>query len=219
MRHRFGLVLAIAMMVLGTMLGAAAPASARYMTGAALLEWCKDDGSTFCPGYIAGMADYQSVLQSLDTPTEIFCLPSNVKLGVLRPVVLDGLAARPRAALEEVAAALLLPALAQRFPPLPGNRGCPERAAAYMTGTELLEWCQDAAARLCNGYIAALVDYQDELQRRDTPTPRFCLRADTRLSDLYTLTLEVLRANPPREMRKLAASLVIPGFLRTYPCR
>jgi len=34
------------------------------------------------------VADYQSVLQRLDTPTPRFCLPSNVKLGVLRQVVL-----------------------------------------------------------------------------------------------------------------------------------
>jgi hypothetical protein len=212
-RYRFGLAVVVAM------LGLAAPASARYMTGAALLDWCRDDGSTFCPGYLAAMADYQSVLQRLDTETLMFCLPSNVKLGALRTVALDGLGARPRDELGEVAAALLLPALARRFPALPGDRGCPERAAAYVTGTELLEWCRDDASRLCNGYLAALVDYQDELQRRDTSTPRFCLRADTRLSDVHDLALERLQANPPSEMRKLAASLVIPGLLRAFPCR
>jgi hypothetical protein len=212
------LVILAAGAVVAAMLGGAAPASARYMTGAALLDWCKDDGSTFCPGYLAAMADYQSVLQSLNTDTELFCLPSNVKLGALRPIALDGLAARPQdELLKGVAAALLLPLLAQRYPPQAG--GCAERAAAYLDGYALLEWCQDEASRLCQGYIAAIVDYQDELARRDTATPRFCLREDTRMSELYTLTLKVLRANPPREMRKLAASLVIPGFFRTYPCR
>jgi hypothetical protein len=219
MRYRF--LLAIVVAVLGFAgPGVVGPASARYMTGAALLDWCKDDGSTFCPGYLAAMADYQSVLQSLNTDTELFCLPNNVKLGALRPIALDGLGARPQdELLKGVAAAMLLPALAERYPPLPGDRGCAEKAAAYLDGTALLEWCQDEASRLCQGYIAAIVDYQDELVRRDTATPRFCLREDTRMSELFALTLKVLRANPPREMRKIAASLVIPGFFRTYPCR
>ena len=208
------------LMVVAVVLGWAAPASARYMTGAALLDWCKDDGSTFCPGYLAGMADYQSVLQALNTDTELFCLPNDVKLGALRPIALDGLAQIPQdARLKGVAAALLLAPLAKGYPALPGDRGCAQKAAAYLDGSALLEWCQDEASRLCQGYIAALVDYQDELVRRDTATPRFCLREDTRMSELYTLTLKVLRANPPREMQKIAASLVIPGFFRTYPCR
>src|SRR4051794_763482 len=127
---RIQLMLMVVVTTLVTSLGLATPASARYMTGAALLDWCKDDGSTFCPGYLAAMADYQSVLQSLDTNTEQFCLPSNVKLGALRPIALDGLAAiSPEDLLKGVAAALLLPALAKRYPPLPGDRGCAERAA------------------------------------------------------------------------------------------
>ncbi len=71
----------------------------------------------------------------------------------------------------------------------------------------------------CNGYIAALVDYQDELQRAAAVTPRFCLRPDTKLSDLHDLALERLRANPPSELRKLAASLVIPALIREFGCR
>ena len=217
---RIRLFLMVVVTALATTLGVATPASARYMTGAALLDWCKDDGSTFCPGYLAAMADYQSVLQSLNTDTKLFCLPSNVKLGALRPIALDGLATiAPDDLLKGVAAALLLPPLAKKYPALPGDRGCAERAAAYLDGYTLLEWCQDDSSRLCQGYIAALVDYQDELARRDVATPRFCLRADTRMSELFTLTLTVLRANPPREMQKIAASLVIPGFFRTYPCR
>jgi hypothetical protein len=206
----------IAVVLLGV--ATPAPASARYMTGLALLDWCKDDGSTFCPGYLAAMADYQSVLQSLDTDTPLFCLPSNVKLGALRTVALDGLGARPQEALADLAATVLLPALARRYPPR-GARGCAQRAAAYVDGDTLLDWCKDDASRLCQGYLAGLVDYQDELVRRDTVTPRFCLPGDKRMSDVHALALQVLRANPPREMQKLAASLVIPGFLRAYPCR
>ena len=67
MRIRLGLAIVLAMLGLGV----PAPASARYMTGAALLEWCRDDGSTFCPGYIAAMADYQSVLQSLEDSADL----------------------------------------------------------------------------------------------------------------------------------------------------
>lgn len=206
-------------------LAAPSPASARYMTGLALLDWCKDDGSTFCPGYLAAMADYQSVLQSLGTDTPTFCLPSAVPLAALRTVALDGLGAlareglgpRPVETLGDVAAAVLVPALVQRFPARGGR--CAERAAAYVDGDTLLDWCRDDGARLCHGYLAALVDYQDELARRDTATPRFCLPADMRLSELHKLTLQVLQANPPRERRKIAASLVIPGLFRTYPCR
>jgi hypothetical protein len=196
-----------------------APASARYMTWAALLDWCRDDRSTFCPGYLAALADYQSVLQRLDTDTPRFCLPSNVKLAALRVVVLDQLAAKSPAELRGVASDLMVPALARRFPELSGNRGCAERAAAYVTGYELIDWCQENDARFCAGYIAALVDYQDALQRADTATPRFCLADDSKLSDLQDLALSRLRANPPGELRKLAASLVIPAFFRRFPCR
>ena len=212
----------VLMLCLGLVVGLGAggrPAMARYMTGLALLDWCRDDGSTFCPGYLAAVADYQSVLQRLDTPTPRFCLPSNVKLGVLRQVVLGELGGQPRDALGDVAARLLVPALAQRFPAPAGDRDCPSTAAAFVTGAELIDWCEDEASRFCNGYIAALADYQDELQRADTITPRFCLGADTRMSDLYRLTLERLRANPPSELRKLAASLVVPGLIRAFPCR
>jgi hypothetical protein len=195
------------------------PSSARYMTGLALLDWCKDDGSTFCPGYLAALADYQSVLQALDTETPRFCLPSNVKLAALRSVVLEQLGAEQPDALAGVAADLMIPALARRFPELGADRGCAERAASYVTGYELIDWCQDEASRFCAGYIAALVDYQDGLQRLDTPTPRFCLGTDTKLSELEELALRGLRANPPSELRKLAASLVVPAFFRKYPCR
>src|SRR5271168_1516024 len=106
---------ALAALVLAVGLGGA-PVSARYMTGLALVDWCKDDGSTFCPGYIAALVDYQSVLQVLDTETPRFCLPSNVKLAELRGVVLDQLGAQPPDALRGVAANLMVPALAQRFP-------------------------------------------------------------------------------------------------------
>jgi hypothetical protein len=195
------------------------PAQARYMTGLALLDWCRDDGSTFCPGYLAALADYQSVLQRLDTETDRFCLPSNVKLAILREVTLRDLGAQPREQLSEVAARVMIPALARRFPAPAGDQPCPFTAAAYVTGNELLDWCLDDAARFCAGYVAALVDYQDELQRLDVATPRFCLAADAKLSDLHRLTVETLRANPPSEMRKLAASLVVPGLFRRYPCR
>lgn len=221
-RHRVGsgkgLTRALAALALMIALGCP-PASARYMTGLALLDWCKDDGSTFCPGYIAALVDYQSVLQVLDTDTPRFCLPSNVKLGELRGVVLDQLGGQPAGVLRGVASNLMVPALAQRFP-APGNdRDCAQRAASYVTGYELIEWCQDETARFCAGYIAALVDYQDELRRAGTATPRFCLAEDTQLSTLERLALRRLRANPPSELRKLAASLVIPALFREFPCR
>jgi hypothetical protein len=209
---------ALAALVLALGWGAA-PAGARYITGLALLDWCRDDGSTFCPGYLAGLADYQSVLQVLDTPTRRFCLPSNIKLAVLREVVLDQLGAQPPGELGDVAATVMIPALARRFPAPAGGRECPRRAASFVSGNELLEWCRDDASRLCNGYLAALVDYQDELQRVDAATPRFCLPVDTKLSDVHQLALERLGANPPSELRKLAASLVVPGLIRRFPCR
>ena len=80
------------------------PASARYMTGLALLDWCRDDASTFCPGYIAALADYQKVLQDIDMAPLRFCLPSNVKLAELRKVVIDQLGPLPPDALQAVAA-------------------------------------------------------------------------------------------------------------------
>ncbi|MEJ0069223.1 MAG: Rap1a/Tai family immunity protein [Pseudomonadota bacterium] len=55
------------------------------------------------PGYIAGLVDYQSVLQVIDTETTRFCLPSNVKLKELRPVVLDQLGAKSPDELRAVA--------------------------------------------------------------------------------------------------------------------
>jgi hypothetical protein len=211
------LACALAALVLTVGLGGA-PASARYMTGLALVDWCKADGSTFCPGYIAGMVDYQSALQTLDTDTPRFCLPSNVKLAELRSVVLGQLGAKSPNELSAVAANLMVPALAQRFPTLPGTRGCAERAAAYVTGYELIDWCADDTSRFCAGYIAALVDYQDLLQSAGTWTPRFCLAENAQLSALEQLALLRLRANPPSELRKLAASLVVPAFFRQFPC-
>ena len=80
-------------------------------------------------------------------------------------------------------------------------------------------WCQDDTNRLCNGYLAAIVDYQDELQRVDAPTRRFCLPDDMRISDVHRLAVERLNANPPSERRKLAVSLVVPGLSLRYPCR
>ncbi len=195
------------------------PAAARYMTGLALLDWCRDDGSTFCPGYLAALADYQSVLQAIDTPTARFCLPSNVKLAALRAVVLERLGARPPAELAGLAPTVMIQELARRFPAPPGDGPCRQRAAAFVSGNELIAWCEDEASRLCTGYLAALVDYQDELQRVDAATPRFCLPGDTRLSEVQRLALERLNANPASERRKLAASLVVPGLIRRYPCR
>lgn len=210
-----GAVVALAV----TVGGGGAPASARYMTGLALLDWCRDDGSTFCPGYIAALVDYQSVLQVLDTETPRFCLPSNVKLAELRGIVLDQLGPQPPDALRAVAANLMVPALARRFPAPADDRDCAERAASYVDGNDLIDWCQDDTSRFCAGYIAALIDYQDALQRVNTRTPRFCLAEDTQLSALEHFALLRLRANPPSERRKLAASLVIPALIREFPCR
>jgi len=199
--------------------GPGAPsASARYMTGLALLDWCRDDGSTFCPGYLAALADFQSALQVLDVETPRFCLPSDVQLRELRTVVLERLAARKPAELAGVAAAVMVPELAHRFPSA-RNGECAERAAAYVDGDALIEWCRDDTARFCAGYIAALVDYQDELVRAGTGVRRFCLPDDASLDGLVALSLRGLRANPASERRKLAASLVIPLFFRTFPCR
>ena len=204
--------------VLAWMVGpGAAPAAARYMTGAALLDWCRDDGSTFCPGYLAALADYQSTLQVLDVDTPRFCLPSNVKLRELRTVVLDQLSTLPPDQLRAVAAALMIPQLARRFPADAGG-GCAARAAAYVDGDALIEWCRDDTARLCSGYIAALVDYQDELVRAGAGVRRFCLPEDTSLDALVRLSLKGLQANPASERRKLADSLVIPLLYRTFPC-
>jgi len=210
---------AAALAVLALIGGGATPARARYMTGAALLDWCRDDASTFCPGYLAALADYQSALQAIDARAPRFCLPSNVKLAALREVATGPLAALPPDRLRAAAADVMIEALVQRFPPTRAREGCTERAAAYVTGYELIDWCADETSRLCAGYVAALVDYQDLLQRDDSETPRFCLPADQRLSDLTDLALRRLRANPPGELRKLAASLVVPAFARTYPCR
>jgi hypothetical protein len=217
-RYRKAMGRALAALVLTVGLGQA-PASARYMTGLALLDWCRDDGSTFCPGYLAALIDYQSVLQRIDTPTTRFCFPSNTRLAALREVVLGALGQRPPDELRDVAARLMIGALAQRFPAPGGDGECARTAAAFVTGAELIEWCEDDTSRVCTGYLAALVDYQDELQRADTSTPRFCLPADTRLSELHRLALVRLHANPPSELRKLAASLVIPGLIRAFPCR
>lgn len=196
-----------------------APAEARYITGAALLDWCRDDGSTFCPGYLAALADYQSVLQRLDTPTRRFCLPSNVKLAVLREIVLDQLGREAPDALTALAPTVMITALARRFPAPSDDADCPRRAAAYVDGNELITWCEDDTSRFCAGYLAGLVDYQDELRRLAVATPRFCLPGDTKLSEIHRLALDQLRANPPGERRKLAASLVIPGWIRQFPCR
>ncbi len=198
---------------------APAPAAARYMTGSALLDWCRDDASTFCPGYLAALADYQSVLQAIDTPSARFCLPSNVKLGVFREVVLSQLTTRPPAELGGLAPTVMIPELARRFPAPGGDGPCPQRAAAYVSGDELIAWCEDELNRLCTGYLAAIVDYQDELQRVDVATRRFCLPADTRLSEIQDFALQRLKANPPSERRKLAVSLVVPGLSQRYPCR
>ena len=207
-------VLAVGLSALG-----GASASARYVTGAALLDWCRDDGNTFCPGYLEAMADYQSMLQSLDTPTRRFCLPSNVKAAVLREVVLEDLGGQSPDALKALAPTVMIAALARRFPAPANGADCPRRAAAYMSGNELIAWCQDDTSRVCEGYLAGVVDYQDELQRLDVATPRFCLPEDTRLWDIHRLALDRLRANPPSEREKLAASLVVPGLIRRFPCR
>jgi hypothetical protein len=217
-RLAWATIRALALAVAVTSALGSVPAAARYMTGAALLDWCRDDGSTFCPGYLAALADYQSVLHVIDTPTQRFCLPSNIKLAELREVVLQ-LGARPPAELDGLAPTVMIPELARRFPAPPDDRPCRQRAAAFVSGNELIAWCEDEASRLCTGYLAALVDYQDELQRVDAATPRFCLPADTRLSDVHRLALERLGANPPNELRKLAASLVVPGLIRRFPCR
>jgi hypothetical protein len=207
-----------ALAVLALTIGGGAPASARYMTGLALLDWCRDDASTFCPGYIAALADYQKVLQDIDMAPLRFCLPSNVKLAELRKVVIDQLGPLPPDALRAVAADVMVPALARRFPTVAGGSDCAETAASYVDGYTLIDWCQDDTSRLCGGYIAALVDYQDALQRAGALNPLFCLAEDTQLSALEALALQRLRANPPSELRKSAASLVIPAFIRSYRC-
>jgi hypothetical protein len=208
---------ALAALALTVGLGGA-PVSARYMTGLALLDWCRADSDTFCPGYLAALADYQKVLQDIGTATPRFCLPSNVKLAELRSVVLDQLGAKSPDELRAVAANLMIPALARRFPTLAGGLDCAEPAASYVVGYDLIGWCQDGTSHLCAGYIAGLVDYQDELQRTGTWTPRFCLAENTQLSALEQLALLRLRANPPRELRKGATSLVVPAFFREFPC-
>jgi len=138
---------------------------------------------------------------------------------VLREVVLDQLGRQAPAALDALAPAVMIEALARRFPAPADDADCPQRAAAYVDGDELITWCEDDTSRFCAGYLAGLVDYQDELRHLDVATPRFCLPEDTTLSQIHRLALDRLRANPRRERQKLAASLVIPAFIRRFPCR
>lgn len=104
------------------------------------------------------------------------------------------------------------------FAILAGMGASPSRAG-YVSGVVLLGYCQDPASSFCAGYLASLVDYQDALQHSDQPALRFCLPDNIKLSDLRDLTVDQLQINPPSELRKLAASLVIPALVRKFPCR
>ena len=62
------------------------------------------------------------------------------------------------------------------------------------------------------------MDYQDLLHQADARSLRFCLPDNTKVSDLRRLAVdELLRQEG--ELRKLAASLLLPLFVRQFPCR
>ena len=90
--------------------------------------------------------------------------------------------------------------------------------AGFVNGFQLLQWCQNETSTFCGGYLAALVDYQDLLHQADARSLRFCLPDNTKVSDLRRLAVdELLRQEG--ELRKLAASLLLPLFVKQFPCR
>lgn len=92
-------------------------------------------------------------------------------------------------------------------------------SAGFVDGYTLLEWCVDPKSAFCGGYIAALVDYQDALQATDMPQMRFCLPENQNLGKLRDLVIGSLQFQREPELRKLAASLVVPALVKAFPCR
>lgn len=90
--------------------------------------------------------------------------------------------------------------------------------AGYVTGFNLLQWCLNETSTFCGGYLAALVDYQDLLNQADAPGLRFCLPDNTKVSELRRLAIDELYSREA-ELRRLAASLLLPMLVRTFPCR
>jgi len=90
--------------------------------------------------------------------------------------------------------------------------------AGFVDGQSLLGYCKDPMSNLCGGYIAALVDYQDALQTTDQPAITFCLPERSNLGALRDMVIGVLERQPPRELQKNAASLVVPAFAKAFRC-
>jgi hypothetical protein len=99
------------------------PAQSAFMTGKSLLALCNSadkDNIFACENYIAGVVDYHVLVRSLGTaPSVDFCLPANVKMNILTPLVTQYLAQR----VEQqgfVAAPAVALAIYNRYP-------CPQR--------------------------------------------------------------------------------------------
>jgi len=99
-----------------------------------------------------------------------------------------------------------------------GLAATPARAG-FVDGLTLLDYCKDPQSSFCGGYIAALVDYQDALQSTDSPAIRFCPPERSNLGSLRDLVIAALERQTPRELQKLASSLVVPAFAKAFPCR
>lgn len=107
------------LILLGMWLGCASPAAAQIMTGADLVKSCDSTnmGKVHrCIGYVAGVIDYQLMMQSLGTtPATDFCLPQNATIEAVTVNVVEYIRKSPYHQ-AFIAAPAVAMALQERFP-------------------------------------------------------------------------------------------------------
>jgi hypothetical protein len=96
-----------------------AAAQAAYLTGDDLLKKCNSDKMSeiySCIHYVAGVVDYQLMMQSMGTaPMLDFCLPENIPIARVTVVVMDFLKKNPQNG-SFIAAPTVTMALNDKFP-------------------------------------------------------------------------------------------------------
>ena len=104
--------------IFGLFLGSR-PAAAAYVTGADLLKHCQSGKPAQimgCMNYVAGIIDYQLMMQSLGTEPSIeFCLPADLSIEKASVVVMRYLEKSPQHQ-SFIAAPAVMMALQQSYP-------------------------------------------------------------------------------------------------------
>jgi len=96
-----------------------------------------------------------------------------------------------------------------------GNAG-----AAFLDGRQLLEYCTGGGkqgAKVCEGYVAGVVDSRLELHDREMLEKKFCLPVNVDLGQVVQVVVNYLFDHPD-ELEYTANSTVYVALQGAFPC-